>query len=116
MTSKFLLPSITHHNWRHPISVALTAILLSGCVVGPDYQTPSMLTPSAWTRGKDVSLKKPPELARWWTRLNDPLLDQLVEEAVAGNLDVASSRAKIREARAGIAKLFEACVSGNEAR
>lgn len=41
-----------------------------------------------------------PDLARWWTRLNDPILDALVDEAVSGNLDVASARAAIREARA----------------
>ncbi len=39
-------------------------------------------------------------LTRWWRRLNDPVLDQLIEEAVAGNLDVAAAKARIREARA----------------
>ena len=43
---------------------------------------------------------RPPQLSRWWQRLRDPQLNTLVDEAVAGNLDVATAKAKIREARA----------------
>ncbi|WP_292586794.1 efflux transporter outer membrane subunit, partial [Mesorhizobium sp.] len=43
---------------------------------------------------------KPAQLSKWWQRLSDPELDALVEEAVAGNLDVATAKARIREARA----------------
>lgn len=78
----------------------LTAALLSGCVVGPDYQRPFIALPAAWSDAGKAAPSRPPELAEWWRRLNDPLLDELVAEAVAGNLDVAASKAKIREARA----------------
>lgn len=73
---------------------------LGGCVVGPDYQQPSLTAPARWSAGKDLGLPKPPELSHWWTMLNDPVLNALVEEAVAGNLNVATATAKIREARA----------------
>lgn len=81
-------------------AILLLAPLISGCVVGPDYQKPLLALPSAWSGSKKAAPTRPPELALWWQRLNDPLLNGLVEEAVAGNLDVASSKAKIREARA----------------
>ena len=76
------------------------AALLSGCVVGPDYQKPLLPMPASWSGQKAMKATKPAQLSKWWQRLRDPELDTLVEEAVAGNLDVASAKAKIREARA----------------
>ncbi|MBA8839040.1 efflux transporter outer membrane subunit [Ochrobactrum sp. RH2CCR150] len=73
---------------------------VSGCVVGPDYQSPLINMPSSWGNKKQQKPAKPAELAEWWKRLNDPLLDAFVEEAVAGNLDVATAKARVREARA----------------
>lgn len=81
-------------------TVVVMATLLSGCVVGPDYQKPFLALPAAWSNAGKAAPSRPPELVEWWRRLNDPLLNELVTEAVAGNLDVAASKAKIREARA----------------
>ncbi len=39
-------------------------------------------------------------LAFWWRRLDDPLLSKLIEQSVAGNLDLKEARARVREARA----------------
>ena len=88
-------------NRRGTVStVLLTATLLSGCVVGPDYQKPLLALPAAWSGSQSTVSTRPPELAAWWQRLDDPLLNELIAEAVAGNLDVAASKARIREARA----------------
>lgn len=81
---------------------ALVASLwFGGCAVGPNYQEPKLSTPAGWQEapqpGVDV---RPAELARWWTSFNDPLLDSLVERAVASNLDLRIAEARIREARA----------------
>ncbi|WP_183827477.1 efflux transporter outer membrane subunit [Aquamicrobium lusatiense] len=80
--------------------VVLTALVNSGCVVGPDYQKPDIALPLHWASAGKTASSRPPELSKWWRRLNDQTLDMLIEEAVAGNLDVAGSRARIREARA----------------
>ncbi len=74
--------------------------LVSGCVVGPDYRKPIVNMPLHWGNRKPQKVEKPAQLGEWWKRLNDPLLDALVDEAVAGNLDVATAKAKVREARA----------------
>ncbi|PBB89357.1 RND transporter [Mesorhizobium sp. WSM3864] len=79
---------------------AFAAALLSGCVVGPDYQKSLLAMPASWSGQKAVKPAKPVQLSQWWQRLRDPELNALVEEAVAGNLDVATAKAKIREARA----------------
>lgn len=85
---------------RRALAPILTAAVLSGCVVGPDYEKPFLAMPAAWSDQKSSKAARPPQLSQWWQRLRDPQLDSLVGEAVAGNLDVATAKAKIRQARA----------------
>ncbi|WP_322419468.1 efflux transporter outer membrane subunit [Mesorhizobium huakuii] len=82
------------------IAPMITAVLLAGCVVGPDYRTPILPMPANWSGERPTKSAQPAQLSQWWQRLRDPQLNTLVEEAVAGNLDVATAKAKIREARA----------------
>ncbi|TPM99831.1 efflux transporter outer membrane subunit [Mesorhizobium sp. B2-1-3A] len=82
------------------IAPMITAVLLAGCVVGPDYRTPILPMPANWSGEKPTKSVQPAQLSQWWQRLRDPQLNTLVAEAVAGNLDVATAKAKIREARA----------------
>lgn len=85
--------------------LALAALAgLSGCVsVGPDYVPPSIAVPAAWSsldgRGPahDAAAE---DLGRWWRGLGDPLLTQLVDEALRANLDLRNAAARLREARA----------------
>jgi len=79
----------------------LCGAALSGCAVGPDYSAPGIALPTAWSSAKPPRTQPPvPQLSAWWRRLNDPLLNRLIDEAVQGNRDVASAKARIREARA----------------
>ncbi len=73
--------------------------VLAGCSVGPDYRGAGLTFPARYF---EASATKAPgsSLSHWWTTFRDPVLDELVGEAVAGNLSVASSAARIREARA----------------
>jgi multidrug efflux system outer membrane protein len=82
------------------VGLLVIALPLASCAVGPDYQKPLLDLPARWGNVKTAKAPRPAELAEWWRRLNDPLLNELIQEAVAGNLDVATARAKIREARA----------------
>jgi multidrug efflux system outer membrane protein len=83
------------------MALSLLMPLLAGCAVGPDPMSPAANLPTHWS---DVSRKPSRQpavsLARWWRRLDDPLLSALIGEAVEGNLDVAAAKARIREARA----------------
>ena len=81
------------------LSVAL-ALALAACAVGPDYTTPEVSVPDAWDSVSAGTPAAAPQLSQWWRRLDDPLLTQLIAEAVEGNLDVATAKAQIREARA----------------
>lgn len=43
------------------------------------------------------------DVAAYWTQLDDPLLTQFVEQALANNLDLAQSAARVEQARAQLA-------------
>ncbi|WP_247880536.1 efflux transporter outer membrane subunit [Ochrobactrum sp. Q0168] len=73
----------------------------AGCVaVGPDYRSPVINTPPAWNSKASTAA---PNLADWWKNLGDPILDQLITDGIESSPDVATAKAKVREARAGYA-------------
>ncbi|HUX30151.1 MAG TPA: efflux transporter outer membrane subunit [Thiobacillus sp.] len=79
---------------------ALSALLLGACAVGPDYRNPPPVdTGSGWTQPTEDA-RASVVLATWWRSLNDPILDRLVDVALAGNPDLRQAQARIREARA----------------
>lgn len=72
-------------------------------MVGPDYQLPSLSLPRAWfpeTTSPVVPDKASASLARWWTQFEDAQLDWLVEQALAGSLDLKLAQARLQQARA----------------
>lgn len=94
---------------RTLIGTAVTAWLFAGCSVGPEYRRPEVATPQAWSPGGERAFE--PELAsravarpfdgrRWWSVFNDPVLDRLVQAAMAQNLDLQTAALRIATARA----------------
>lgn len=92
---------------RMPIPLLVIASLeLAGCVaVGPDYVPPAIDMPAGWSR-LDASARPvahaaaPGDLSQWWQGLNDPLLSELVAEALQASPDLRTAQARLREARA----------------
>ncbi len=88
-----------------PVACALLA-MFAGCTVGPDYSTPPTTTPEDFGRlndqpqGPSRAVAGPADLAQWWSRLNDPELDALIDRAIASNLDLKLATSRVREARA----------------
>ncbi len=76
------------------------ALLASACTVGPDYQPPNTTVPSGYAESQAPTNAGDAELSTWWTAFRDPQLDELVNRAIAQNLDVEMAAARIREARA----------------
>jgi len=81
--------------------VAFLATWLGGCAVGPRYTAPDThaLAPDAYPV-TDAALSSAAPTDHWWTALGDPLLDDLVERALAGNPDLASAEARVQQSRA----------------
>ena len=78
---------------------------LSACAVGPDYQGPPA-TPqvqAAFQRALAGNTAAEPQ-AQWWTTLNDPRLNQLIDAALKANPSIAVGEARLREARATLAQ------------
>ncbi len=75
--------------------------LLGACAVGRDYATPEPTLPAAWQEESSAEpIREPADLAAWWRRLEDPVLDGLVERATRQGLDLREALARVREARA----------------
>jgi multidrug efflux system outer membrane protein len=85
------------------LMVWLYFTILSGCMVGPNFQRPQTTLPADWvgpiTESRSVTPAEA-ELARWWTLFDDPTLVSLVVTAVDSNLDLKLAEARIRQARA----------------
>ncbi len=89
------------------VAAALAVAVLSACAVGPNYKQPALAVPDAF---RDV--QGPPVPAGtladqpWWDVFGDPVLQRLIDEALAGNYDVRIAAWRVDEfrARAGIAR------------
>jgi multidrug efflux system outer membrane protein len=88
-------------------AIALSASLLSGCAVGPNYHRPTVDTPATF---RDLSNN--PQLQaqaasyadlHWWEIFQDPQLQELIRTALKQNYDVRIAAERIAAARAQVA-------------
>ena len=77
----------------------LSAVALTGCTVGPDYAPRSAAELGVPDAYSVTAAPTREDLTHWWTRFDDPVLGQLVEQAGAANTDVAQGLARLRQAR-----------------
>jgi multidrug efflux system outer membrane protein len=78
----------------------LVPLVLSGCIVSRvDPEKPELPLPAALPPQADATSQLPDP---WWTIFHDATLDELVEEALAHNPDVAVAAGRVAEARAGL--------------
>ncbi|MFZ5572662.1 MAG: efflux transporter outer membrane subunit [Thermodesulfobacteriota bacterium] len=83
------------------VITAIALATLSGCAVGPDYIRPRPPEMKEWIEQEDPRIKREPaDLAAWWKRFNDPVLDSLIEHAFRQNLSLRMAGIRILEARA----------------
>ncbi len=73
----------------------------NGFKVGPNYARPAAIIADDWIEAENQHVKTDQvQDVYWWTRLEDPDLDQLVEIASQQNLTLQSTGMRILEARA----------------
>jgi multidrug efflux system outer membrane protein len=75
--------------------VLFALFFLTACTVGPDWKKPEVATPPAWR----IEYAQAAELAnaRWWQGFGDPVLDQLIEEALHENRDLVQAAARVEQ-------------------
>jgi multidrug efflux system outer membrane protein len=72
------------------------ATMLAGCAVTQPVPPKYDLPPGSATAAENAALE------HYWTLFDDPVLDALVAEALANNLDIRASLARIEAARADV--------------
>jgi len=87
---------------RKTLLSIMTVALLAGCAVGPDFVRPRPPVPSAFAQAGTVAATPAPALDEvgFWRGFDDPLLAQLVDEALADNYDLAAALARYDRAGA----------------
>src|SRR3546814_12346220 len=93
------------------------------CTVGPTYREPPPVAIGGGWSLPVVAGSGSEDYAHWWSTLGDPMLEALVDEALAENLDLYQAVARVDEARAvrdrvagGRAPVVEAGARGNRRR
>jgi multidrug efflux system outer membrane protein len=71
----------------------IAGLALAGCTVGPDWKRPAPEVPPAWR----IDTPEAAAIAnlRWWQAFGDPVLDQLVEDALRENRDLLQAAARV---------------------
>ena len=84
------------------VAVVIGAAWLAGCTVGPEYHAPvpqpGTRAPLLGTTEAQATGSEPPQ--QWWALYQDPVLNDLVQEAFRANTDLAVAAANLSAARA----------------
>ncbi len=80
-------------------ATTLFALLLAGCLGAP-YKTPPVAVPQHWQEAPAGVREGTAAGVPWSPSFGDPLLDELIRDATANNLDLRAAEARVREARA----------------
>lgn len=85
------------------VATALAALLLAGCVAGPDYRAPPVDVPVSWQLEHPWRQAAPGDAldkGRWWERFGDAPLNALQNKALANSPTLALAAARLTQARA----------------
>ena len=80
------------------VSLLASAVLLGGCLLGPNYQQPDLDLPQGEAADNFSIFTQ----ANWWEVFNDPVLNRLESEALAYNKDLQAAIARVDQARASV--------------
>ena len=95
-------------SFRATLLTLAAAMFAAGCTVGPDYRGAPQVAGNAIDTGKfpragEGTDSQTPRVADWWHALGDTQLDGLIESALKQSPDIRVARARVRQARAGLA-------------
>ena len=80
----------------------------AGCTVGPDFKPYRAPVAANWNdpSARRISFNPVSEASNpdpaWWNGFNDPVLTRLVQQAIAGNLDLQQALLRVVEARENV--------------
>jgi NodT family efflux transporter outer membrane factor (OMF) lipoprotein len=101
------------HTIKITVVLAVLAVLMAGCAVGPDFQKPAAPAVKGYTakplparssltdagqqfvEGRDIP-------GQWWTLFHSPALNQLVEQSLKANPNLQAAQATLRQAQENV--------------
>lgn len=84
---------------RKTIVVALLPLFLAGCTVGPKYVRPAVQPPANFYAEQQAAANSAADMA-WWDLFKDPVLQDLIREALKNNYDLQLAMARVEQERA----------------
>lgn len=90
---------------RRAAALLLSVTVLTGCAVGPDYESPDIALSPRFLGQEAVeqrAVQSKADLQTWWKGFDDPMLTRFVSLALDQNLDIAQAAARVAQARAGL--------------
>lgn len=90
------------HSIKPLATVVASAVLLAGCAVGPDYQSPLASVPAQTTfvSSSAEAFTTAAPAGQWWQLYQNAELDAAIGEALAANTDLRAAEANLRRAEA----------------
>ena len=86
--------------FRKICALTLTPLLLSGCTLGPDFEEPVVETPFEYRT--QAELVEDTDDLQWWELFDDPLLVEMINQALEYNRDVQIAVSRIAQSRAAL--------------
>jgi multidrug efflux system outer membrane protein len=86
------------------IGIAVAAVTLAGCTVGPNYKRPQVAVPESFRAPEPLPESQGASLAdmKWFEVFRDPQLDDLIKVALVQNYDLRDAVARVDQARASL--------------
>ena len=92
---------VIRRNFARLVVAVTTLLQCTGCLVGPDFSSPSAPVAEKWLEAGNASVDtRNQEYRDWWKVFHDPVLDRLIEIAYNQNLTLVSAGTQVLEARA----------------
>lgn len=90
---------------RRAGALLISALLLGGCTVGPNYVRPPTEVPPAYKEASNFGLAQPTDTipkGKWWQIYGDPTLNALEDQVTTSNQSLKVAQAQFLEARAAV--------------
>jgi len=89
------------------LSVLVLTALLTGCMVGPDFERPDAPRLDSWSAGANLEIdpktgftSRTANTVAWWRVFEDPTLNGLIADAYRQNVELQAAGVRVYQARA----------------
>ncbi len=80
------------------ILIIISLGLLECCTLQPPYEPPAVLTPAEWKNKTEEQTNTPSACTSWWEVFEDPILNDLEEQALENNYDLQVAIERVAQA------------------